>query len=384
MTTNTSDAKNERQLEMLRQYAEANPSELIPILELIPIPICLTNVGGTIEKVNQAYCDFYGYTREELMENSFLMVVPKDLRPQMLKLHHEFMNTRYEMQGKWEVLDKYGSLKRILSTAAYIPKNNFNGAYKMTFLVQTDQGERALQELKQTVELLKHKLSALEVAQQLSNHDMRNNLASILQMVEVLLDKQPSETQKIWLEHLRNRSTQTLDLLKTSLDYAQMEHGDYIPKREIFDVTQLIETEFKNLKKLIRNQSSEILISNQNLSLVGKPVLVEADKFYMQRLFNNLLLNALEASDDKQEVLVTLEHNGYFKITVHNPGVVPAEVREHFFEKFVTSGKEKGTGLGTYLAKLVVEMHEGTIAFRSSEKHGTDIIILLPREVLLK
>ena len=40
-------------------------------------------------------------------------------------------------------------------------------------------------------------------------------------------------------------------------------------------------------------------------------------------------------------------------MVIENPGEVPAEIRSHFFDKFVTSGKKQGTGLGTYSAKLI-------------------------------
>jgi len=381
---NNVDAKSGRQLEMLRQFAEAKPSQLIPVLDLIPIPICLTDNAGMFVKVNQYYFDFYGYTPEELVGRSFLLVVPEDFRTQMQQLHDEFMSNRYAMQGKWGVLDKEGNLRNIISTAAYVPANAQQGPCKMTFLLEVDRGQPALQELKRTVGLLEQKLSALQVAQQLSNHDLRNNLASILQMVEVLLDKEPSENQKVWLEHLRCRSSQTLDMLKTSLEYAQMEQGEYRFKPEIFDLVQLINNEFIELQKVISDKSIRMSLAYCDRPLGEEGVIVQADKFYMQRMFHNLLLNALEASEASQEISVIFDHNGFFRITVHNRGVIPLEVREHFFDKFVTSGKEKGTGLGTYLAKLVVEMHQGTITYRSSEELGTDIIILLPRKVLLK
>jgi len=384
MITNNVDAKNGRQLEILRQFAEAKPSELIPILDLISTPICVTDKAGMLVKVNQSYCDFFGYAPEELVGRSFLLVVPQDLRTQVQQLHDEFMSNRYEMQGKWEVLDKEGNLRNIISTAAYVPANAQQGPYKMTILLEVDRGQPALQELKRTVDVLEQKLSALQLAQQLSNHDLRNNLASILQMVEVLLVKKPSEYQKVWLEHLRSRSSQTLDMLKTSLDYAQMEQGEYRPKPEIFDLGQLIKNEFTELQKVFSDKSIRMSLSSCDCPLGEEEVIVQADKFYLQRMFHNLLLNALEASEANQEISVILDYNGFFRITVHNCGVIPLKVREHFFEKFVTSGKEKGTGLGTYLAKLVVEMHQGTITYRSSEELGTDIIILLPRKVLLK
>ena len=65
-------------------------------------------------------------------------------------------------------------------------------------------------------------------------------------------------------------------------------------------------------------------------------------------------------------------------IGVHNMGVVPEEIRERFFDKYVTSGKEGGTGIGTYSARLMAETQRGTIAFTSSEEAGTAVSVTLP------
>jgi signal transduction histidine kinase len=67
-------------------------------------------------------------------------------------------------------------------------------------------------------------------------------------------------------------------------------------------------------------------------------------------------------------------------ITIQNNGKVPAEIRERFFEKFVTHGKQGGTGLGTYSAKMLTEAQNGTIMMSVSEKENqTTITVTLPR-----
>jgi signal transduction histidine kinase len=50
-----------------------------------------------------------------------------------------------------------------------------------------------------------------------------------------------------------------------------------------------------------------------------------------------------------------------------------------FFEKYSTSGKDTGTGLGTYSAKLMANIQGGDIGFESTEQTGTCLIISLPR-----
>ncbi|ETR72322.1 MAG: hypothetical protein OMM_07573, partial [Candidatus Magnetoglobus multicellularis str. Araruama] len=68
-----------------------------------------------------------------------------------------------------------------------------------------------------------------------------------------------------------------------------------------------------------------------------------------------------------------------FCISIHNKGAVPEAVRENFFEKYTTSGKPNGTGLGTYSAKLIAETLGGSITMASSEKLGTMITLSFPR-----
>lgn len=66
---------------------------------------------------------------------------------------------------------------------------------------------------------------------------------------------------------------------------------------------------------------------------------------------------AFLASAAEMSFLITRGEN--LKVILENQGVVPAEIRESFFEKFATAGKPGGTGLGTYSAKLLTEAQGG-------------------------
>ncbi len=77
---------------------------------------------------------------------------------------------------------------------------------------------------------------------------------------------------------------------------------------------------------------------------------------------------------------MTLIDGTPLRITIRNHGTVPAEIRERFFEKFVTQGKQDGNGLGTYSAKLLAEAQYGKIALDVSDiEDQTTITVTLPR-----
>ncbi|MBT7891435.1 MAG: ATP-binding protein, partial [Deltaproteobacteria bacterium] len=92
----------------------------------------------------------------------------------------------------------------------------------------------------------------------------------------------------------------------------------------------------------------------------------------------NLIKNAVEASPEGESISINVDKKESAIVSIHNKGVVPEEIGDKFFEKFTTSGKTTGTGLGTYSAKLIAEFQKGQIGMTTSEEHGTTITIRLP------
>ncbi|MFH1075996.1 MAG: ATP-binding protein [Pseudomonadota bacterium] len=89
--------------------------------------------------------------------------------------------------------------------------------------------------------------------------------------------------------------------------------------------------------------------------------------------------NAIEASPPNQRVKVIVKDDeDWLHVRIHNWGTVPNELINTFFEKYSTAGKKKGIGLGTYLARLVINAHHGEIGVISIEDEGTTITIRLP------
>ena len=97
-------------------------------------------------------------------------------------------------------------------------------------------------------------------------------------------------------------------------------------------------------------------------------------------LLQNLVKNACEAAPADSQISVTVLDEEPLQIVVENKGAVPEDIRERFFDKFVTKGKQGGSGLGTYSAKLLAEAQGGQITLDVSDKMDTTTITVhLPR-----
>ena len=69
------------------------------------------------------------------------------------------------------------------------------------------------------------------------------------------------------------------------------------------------------------------------------------------------------------------------EFSVHNPGVIPAEVQQQVFKRSFSTKAAKGRGIGTYSVKLFAESYlGGTVGFESSPEVGTRFFVRLPAE----
>jgi signal transduction histidine kinase len=114
---------------------------------------------------------------------------------------------------------------------------------------------------------------------------------------------------------------------------------------------------------------------------VNKKVLVYADKTQLNRLFTNLLQNALEACHNQVTCVISLTEelqNGHIQLRIGDNGEgIPEQMQSKIFIPNFTT-KSSGTGLGLAMSKTIVEQARGRIWFETVEEKGTTFFVELP------
>lgn len=103
--------------------------------------------------------------------------------------------------------------------------------------------------------------------------------------------------------------------------------------------------------------------------------------YQIRRVIINLFMNAMQVLEKHRdpEIVFSLwgdEEYAYLSIKDNGPGI-PSDIEEHIFEELFTT-KERGTGIGLYLVKQIIDCHEGKIELETSDKDGTTFTIMLP------
>ncbi len=214
----------------------------------------------------------------------------------------------------------------------------------------------------------------------LARHDLKGPLSGVLGFTDLLLTDEelsPEESRKC-LESISQSGHQLLDIINLSLNLVKIERGNYPFTPQVVDLMPTLQQIFNESRDIIQYKKINIVIHiDGHPAGDGDPFTVHGEKTLCHSLLSNLIRNALDATPKERDITIHLRNEEMAKIDVHNFGTVPVKIRENFFNKYVTANKTNGTGMGTYSAKLMTEIQQGTIAMETSREAGTTLHVEL-------
>lgn len=232
----------------------------------------------------------------------------------------------------------------------------------------------------------KHKLLS-EVEQLKTNfigmmsHDLKTPLARIQGMTDIIQkDKnQISTPQREALDTIKQSSEDLLKFISTILNYAKIESQGVELHFQSRDINEILKEVIKKHEFLARLKHIQLIAELEPLFST------KADPELLRQVFSNLVENAIKYSPEKSKVLISSEEvDGNIVVQIADQGMgIPADELSNIFMKFFRSkyaktSPIKGSGLGLYLAKYFVELHQGRIICESTPGQGSTFTVELP------
>lgn len=213
-------------------------------------------------------------------------------------------------------------------------------------------------------------------------HDMKNPINTSGACLSLLLSGKAgalTEKQKVYLGAIREELYKVSDLIADFLELSRVEAKAYIPVPRPFKIEKEIGRAVQAAK--IEAEKKKITMLFEVSGEVPETIL--SDPAMIGRVIVNLLDNALAYTDAGGSISVTVsEKDNNIVVSVADTGRgISEEQLPLIFDAFYRVNRDaKGSGLGLFIAKTMVEAHGGRIWVESMQHKGSRFIFTLPRQ----
>ncbi len=203
-------------------------------------------------------------------------------------------------------------------------------------------------------------------------HELKSPLASIKLYLQTILKRDLDlEKQQYFINNSLKDIERLDDLVENMLLATKIENKSYTFPKESFNFTELIEKIADRLQ--VYSCSSQVILTS-----LDRNIWITGDKFALTSMVTNLVENAVKYSPPCAEVCVKLfAANEQVHFLVADQGIgIPDTEKPRIFEKFYRVGSEdtrktKGTGLGLFIVKQVLDKHQAHIKVKNNHPSGT-------------
>jgi PAS domain S-box-containing protein len=368
------DITAQRNLEAARTHSE---EQLRQVWENSRDGMRLSDPDGRVLRVNAAYCELVGKTREELEGGLFTAIHAAPVQANRLETYRRRVRQRdiaSRMERPIELWDGRTIWMDVSNSLIESPQ----GARVLSIF--RDVTTRKLDEARLNEAVLKAEAASRAKSEFLANmsHELRTPMNGVLGMTALALDGPLEGEQREYLEMAQDSARSLLGLLNDILDLSKIEAGrldiasvDFSPRQVIADLLDSV-----GLSARQKGIPVHAHIAPQ------VPAIVNGDPLRLRQVLMNLIGNAIKFTE-RGSVTVELGCAGAGSEGLHLTGAVidtgigvPADRHSQIFDAFAqadgsTTRRFGGTGLGLAICHRLLHLMNGTISVESQPGHGS-------------
>ena len=218
------------------------------------------------------------------------------------------------------------------------------------------------------------------------SHELRTPLSLIITPLDLIIKEIKEIPLKEKLDSIYRRSNDLLNIVNQLLDFRKLEVKGERLVLSHGDMVEFVEGVYTAFKPLAESKKLNFL-----LSAPESAIYLYFDKDKMLKVLNNLLSNAFKFTNtgDVVRLMVSAEDisgKQFVRIAVSDTGDgIATEDLDDIFNRFSQAKNQRhdhtGTGIGLYLVKEYMELHEGSVEVKSELHQGSTFSVLLPTDL---
>lgn len=336
-----------------KKYKELS-KELENILDHLPGLVYYKDKENNLIRVNKALAEAHGMTKEEMEGKSLFDLYPENQARKYWEDDQEVIENR---EPKLNMVEPWSpDEERWLSTSKipYIVDGEVKGIIGISIDITEEKKTQEREELLHTI----------------LRHDIKNKIQVVHGYLQLMDEQDLSEETKDFLKKAIKGNKESMNLLsKIRLLLRAQEEV-----KKGVNIASTVNDAVDETKSLAHDEGMEISIMcpSMECEVEGGPLLKE--------VFSNIIENSIHHSEGgiikitgeikEEEVVCTIEDDGKG---------IPDEKKDTIFKKGYTTDKKRGTGLGLFLVKMLLDTYEGKIDVDDSEHGGARFDIHLKR-----
>lgn len=218
--------------------------------------------------------------------------------------------------------------------------------------------------------MVSDKISTLGLLSSMLIHGIANPLGVIAGITNVMQKRFPDEMTQKELAMMKQYIDQTLELVNQVRTFARTEVNQFAS----VDLVEVIRNSVGLIELL--NKKKSVTIENH---VPDEQLMVHGNRSQLEQVLVNILQNAVDAMDKSGKIEISKQEaaSGKFKLIIRDTGIgmSPAHQEKIFKMFFTNKTGNKGTGLGLFICKEIMEKHGGEIRLESETNKGTTVTL---------
>ncbi len=345
--------------------------------------ICRFKIDTSLTFVNSAYASYFDKSPDELIGQKWISLVPEDQHIGIIKHVTDVALGKEPVTYEHEVLTPRGEIRWQQWTDKPILDEDGHVIELQSVGIDITERKRAEKSLRDALEKERELNELKSRFVSMASHEFRTPLTTILSVASFLemAEEQISSEKRISrLQKIQIAANEMTELLNDVLLFGKAEANrlDYQPK-EIDIVTFSREI----VEDILAASGREHHIQFIDQTCQSTAML---DDKLMRQVMTNLVSNAIKYSPKGSNIRIEiLCDEQRLTITVCDQGIgIPEKDQQHLFEPFHRAKNVRdisGTGLGLAITKKAIDLHKGSITFKSKPNQGTCFTVRIPQSI---
>ncbi len=341
-----------------------------------PIPVALSLPDGHYVEVNQAYADMLGYSREEILQRTYIELThPEDRQATTTDVVADMQSGKIQrFRAEKRFLHRSGRIVWGETSVSVIRNRDGSVAYFITQTQDITLRKEAEEKLREAAERKDQFLAIL-------SHELRNPLAAIRHALQLGKESPQDTTLQPWAREVVDRQILQLSrMVSDLLDNKRLDLGLVELRRKPLELAPVLRSAAAAVAAIC-NEKKQLLQVDAAPALI-----VEGDAARLEQIFANLLHNAAKFTPEGGEIRLLARREGpeaVLTVADNGPGI-PAALLSGVFEPFRQADRsldhsQGGLGLGLAVVRSLVEIHGGSVSAANNEPSpGATFTVRLP------